>query len=282
MSTSGHDATNVPDLATEVAAASWYHTIELPGGVITPGDFDLPDVARRVPFPVSFEGQRCLDVGTCDGFWAFEMERRNASEVMAIDLDDPNAIDYPEPRPRLSPSTVESLERRNSAFYIAHRALGSKVERRSRSVYDLSVDDVGVFDFAFIGTLLLHLRNPVDALAAIRRVLRPGGRLMSNDAVSLPLTLLSPRRPAAEVCMASPQPYWLVPNVAGHRQLVRAAGFEVVSSGGPYVVRRGAAMSRPRHRWLVSRPLHSAMSWWGMLHAWVIARPLDGQSRPDV
>lgn len=56
---------------------------------------------------------------------------------------------------------------------------------------------VGTFDFAFIGSLLLHLRNPVDALNAIRGVLRPGGRLMSNNPISLPLTVERPFWPAA-------------------------------------------------------------------------------------
>jgi tRNA (mo5U34)-methyltransferase len=218
-------------VAAEVAKARWYHTIELPGGIVTPGDYDLPDVSRRIPFPPSLRGRRCLDVGTRDGFWAFEMERRGATEVLAIDLANPDELDFPEPRPVLSAAAKASLDRRSSAFTIAHRALESRVEWRNLSVYDLSPAEVGQFDFAFIGTLLLHLRNPVDALAAIRRVLRPGGQLMSNDVISLPLTLSRPRQPTAEVWMTAPRPYWQLPNVAAHRRFVRAAGFDITSSG---------------------------------------------------
>ena len=49
----------------------WYHTIELAPGEVTPGLVDLRAVAPRV-LPARIEG-RALDVGTYDGFWAFEM-----------------------------------------------------------------------------------------------------------------------------------------------------------------------------------------------------------------
>ncbi len=38
---------------------------------------------------------RALDVATFDGFWAFEMERRGASEIVAIDLDCADKLDLP-------------------------------------------------------------------------------------------------------------------------------------------------------------------------------------------
>jgi tRNA (mo5U34)-methyltransferase len=261
------------DLAAEVAAARWYHAMELPGGIVTAGDYDLPDAARRIPFPASLDGKRCLDVGTRDGFWAFEMERRGAGEVVAIDLDDPEQLDFPEPRPQLGAATRESLDRRESAFGIAHRALGSAVERRNLSVYDLDPERVGWFDFAFIGTLLLHLRNPVDALAAIRRVLEPGGRLMSNDAVSLPLSLLRPRTPSAEIVMQSPRPYWWVPNAAGRRRLVEAAGYEVERHGGPYLMRYGAGWEKPTPPRELRLLLQHLALRQGAPHTWIIARP---------
>jgi predicted nicotinamide N-methyase len=42
--------------------------------------------ANRVPFfPASFAGQRVLDVGTFDGFYAFLAEHRGAARVVAVD-----------------------------------------------------------------------------------------------------------------------------------------------------------------------------------------------------
>ena len=64
------------DLRRRVAAESWWHTLELAPGVTTPGWWDLRPTATRVPWAGSLSGLRCLDVGTMDGFWAFEMEHR--------------------------------------------------------------------------------------------------------------------------------------------------------------------------------------------------------------
>src|SRR4051795_7659096 len=79
----------------EVLDREWYHTLELEPGVVTPGWFDTRRALASVPFPASLAGKRCLDVATFDGFWAFEMERRGASETLAIDLLDPTQADWP-------------------------------------------------------------------------------------------------------------------------------------------------------------------------------------------
>src|SRR3712207_6187384 len=82
-------------LADEIAALDWYHTIEVAPGVETPGWHDCRPIVGEIPFPASLEGKRCLDVGSFDGFWAFEMERRGAAEVVAIDVNVPEQWDWP-------------------------------------------------------------------------------------------------------------------------------------------------------------------------------------------
>jgi len=54
----------------------WYHRIELPGGVVTPGWAPLDVDAYRVPGDLS--GLRVLDVGAWGGFWTFEALKRRA------------------------------------------------------------------------------------------------------------------------------------------------------------------------------------------------------------
>src|SRR3954454_13821602 len=112
-------------LADRVAATSWYHTIDLGSGVVTPGEYDLRPILGRVPLPRSLTGMRCLDVGTHDGFWAFEMERRGAERVLAIDLDDPARLDWPQGMPALDRATLDELAARRRCFKIAREALGS-------------------------------------------------------------------------------------------------------------------------------------------------------------
>ena len=82
-------------LAREVEELWWYHTLELAPGVVTPGWHDMRPVLGEIPLPESLAGKRCLDVGTFDGYWAFEMERRGAAEVVAIDVIDPQKWDWP-------------------------------------------------------------------------------------------------------------------------------------------------------------------------------------------
>ncbi len=251
-------------------ALTWYHTIELPGGVVTPSEYDTRVALRKIPFPEDLSRRRCLDVGTHDGFWAFEMERRGAAEVLAIDLDDPRQLDVSEPGIEWTEELLAERVRRPLAFEHAHGALGSKVERRDLSVYALDRDDVGLFDFAFLGTLLLHLRDPVEAVTAVRRVLRPGGRFLVNDEVSLGMTLRHPRRPVHSLTLLPAKPFWWVPNLHGLRRYLEKAGFDVLDSGGPYFLPKGAGYRRPpvprTMAGLVSRVVHDR----GMVHGWVL------------
>ena len=208
---------------TAAVEREWYHTIELAPGIVTPGWFDTRGVARRLPFPTSLKGRRCLDVATFDGFWAFEMERRGAAEVHAIDVLDPYAWDWPVDADE---GTIEAINRRKEGghgFEIAHRALGSRVRFEERSVYDLDPADVGQFDFVYVGSLLLHLRDPVRALERVRSVC--AGQLLLVDNIDLSLTLLHPRRAVANFD-GHGRPWWWKANVAGLVRMVRAAGYQ--------------------------------------------------------
>lgn len=255
-----------------VADVPWYHTIRLPGGVTTPGLYDTLGELERIPFPADLTGKRCLDVGTGDGFWAFEMERRGAEEVVAIDIDDPEGYDWPANRDAIEqPTFAQAHPSHRRAFGVAREALGSSVERRDLRVYDLDPAAMGTFDFVFMGSLLLHLRDPVGALAAVRGVLT--GRLLSVDSVSPALTLLHPRQPMARL-EAPGWPLWWVMNVACYRRLFAPAGLEVTGSGRPFFVRSGPGYRfKPR----VDRPLlrgaqRLVAERKGIPHCWVTAR----------
>jgi len=260
-------------MADPAGAARWYHTLELPGGVVTPGEYDLRPALARVPFPADLRGHRCLDVGTRDGFWAFAMERAGADEVVGIDVADTRQHDWPEPRPALDAATRASLAERHRAFDVAREALGSSARRVFVNVYDLDAADVGRFDFAVLGTMLLHLSDPVRALKAVRGVLEPGGRLLLNEAVSVSATLLHPRTPTARLMTLS-EPFWWIPNVAAVRRYLVAAGFTVEAMGRPYLLRNGPAVPLPRGRQLLRRGnwRSNLLQRAGVPHVWAVAR----------
>ena len=210
----------------------WYHTLELPGGVTTPGQIDLRRIAPRL-LPPDLHGKRALDVGSFDGFWAFELERRGA-EVVAIDIDRVDDAQLP-------PNNRERIEREARAFgvqmgrgfEIAAELLGSSARRVVCDVSELTPETIGgPVDVAFLGALLIHVRDPVLALERIRSALVPGGELYQLEAISLRLSLLHPRRPVAHQQTLETPFNWWYPNWAALKVWLRTAGFDEIRGIG--------------------------------------------------
>jgi len=218
------------------AHLEWYHTIEIEPGLVTPGAFDYRDVIDGLPLPDA-SGLRCLDVATYDGYYAVELHRRGAAEVVAIDISDHAQWDWP---PRKRQAGIERLSRERAAkglgFELVNEALGSPIKKIELSVYDLKPQVVGTFDLVTCGALLLHLRDPFRALEAIRSV--TGTWFFSNESVDVGLSTLLRRTPAFRLNTNLPTPtgQWLVPNAAGFREMIRAAGFDIESDSGNYVL----------------------------------------------
>ncbi len=212
-------------LAAAVAALEWYHTIELPGGVVTPGLFDLRPFLGHYPIPERLDGMRVLDVATFDGFWAFEMEKRGAAEVVCIDIGSFEELDLaPSVRRRMS---AEDLRPTGAGFRLCHEALGSRVQRELCNVYDLSPERLGTFDFVFLSDLLLHLNNPVRALQRVCSV--TGGEAVIVDVYNpvLPGHLISYEGGSVECT-------WWSFGLEALTRMVEDAGFDEVERVGEF------------------------------------------------
>jgi tRNA (mo5U34)-methyltransferase len=228
-------------LAEEVARYGWYHTLDLGGGVVTRGMFDHRPAVDRYLIPADLTGMRCLDVGTMDGFWAFEMERRGATEVVAVDIDDAEALDWPASQRAKVVKTLD--ETKGERFALATRALGSGVRRELRSVYELD-SDLGLFDLVFCGDLFIHLKDPATAAERLLSVCG-GSAIVANPVKRF---RFAGGKPMAEFDGIDEFGWWLT-NTAGLRRLLLAAGFSRVdagrefllpaTSGGPWKGRRG-------------------------------------------
>jgi tRNA (mo5U34)-methyltransferase len=211
------------DLAREAQRYRWYHTIELAQGVVTHGMFDHRPVVDRYMLPRDLAGMRCLDVGTMDGFWAFEMERRGAEEVLAADVAEVDDLDWPPKwRARVEPTLDETKADR---FRLAHEALGSKVQRAERSVYDLDTD-LGTFDLVFCGDLLVHLKDPITAVERLRGVCR-GSTIICNPTKRFPF---GRGRALAEFDGIDEFRWWRL-NQASMKRMMLAVGFAAVEVG---------------------------------------------------
>jgi tRNA (mo5U34)-methyltransferase len=132
----------------EFSNKGWWHSIDLGGGRITQGLRKLDDLQFRYAnfnLPKDLTGNRVLDIGCWDGFFSFEAERHGA-EVVAVDC------------------------RRPENFFEAQRALNSRVEFQELSVYELSREKLGVFDYVFFLEVLHHLQHPLLALQRVCEV----------------------------------------------------------------------------------------------------------------
>jgi tRNA (mo5U34)-methyltransferase len=213
------EAEAVARLRARLDHLGWYHTQELAPGLVTPGMFDLRSFVDRYGLPDDLSGMRALDVGTFEGFWAFELERRGA-EVTAIDVDSIQDLDWP---PRLRPATDD---RRGEGFELARAALGSSVERIGMSVYEATPELLGGhFDLVFCGSVLIHLRDPMLALERMARLC--SGRLILAEEYSRKLQLI-PFATAAEFRGETPWSTWWRPSIRAWLAMVRTAGFEDV------------------------------------------------------
>ena len=162
---------DLPTRPDDPRLQGWYHTIELGGGLVSKGAYDLRSVVDCYGIPKSLRGKEVLDVATGDGFFAFEMEQRGADRVVAIDVARVGDCDWT-PRMRSVLGPFADNDSWPAHFRMAHRMRRSSVDYRYCSVYDLSPYTVGRFDVVFCGSLLLHLQSPLLALHAIRSVTR--------------------------------------------------------------------------------------------------------------
>jgi tRNA (mo5U34)-methyltransferase len=225
----------------------WYHTVDLPQGMVTPGQYDFRASLHCFPFPQDMRGMRVLDVGSATGFFAFEFEKRGA-QVVSVELPSLYALDrFPGQDIEQIIAKIEKMmgsagEKHGAAqlyhyllegpFEFCCKLLGSRVERCYSTVYDLSPANVGAegFDLVFMGDILLHTLHPLQALAAVAPLCR--GSLV----IAQVMPEAADERPAMHYVggdsLDSDEVSWWWPNQPCLEQLLKKLGFrEVIAEG---------------------------------------------------
>jgi tRNA (mo5U34)-methyltransferase len=201
-------------LADEVARFTWFHSIDLGNGVVTPGR--KSQEVHRLEFaalydPVDLAGASVLDIGAWNGANSFEAKRRGAARVKAVDC---YTWDHPEFRGR-------------ETFELARAALGLEIECETIDVMALTPERCGVFDVVVFAGVLYHLENPLEGLARAASV--AGDLLVVETHVDLE-ALDRPAMvyyPAAE--LNGDESNWWGPNPLLVEALLRRHGFAHVA-----------------------------------------------------
>ncbi|WP_232476126.1 TIGR04290 family methyltransferase [Flavisphingomonas formosensis] len=215
------------------ALGPWFHNIEIDGVWTAPdhflGDYPAVKFARFADaLPQDLGGCSVLDIGCNAGFYAMEMKRRGAGEVVAIDSDEHYL--------------------RQGRFAAA--ALGyADIRFEQLSVYDVA--QLGRrFDLVIFMGVLYHLRHPLLALDLIRehvagekllfQTMQRGGDTIANIPEDHPFHVPGTTQPPAffddpgyprmhfiEREYAHDWTNWWAPNRACSEAMLRSAGFAI-------------------------------------------------------
>jgi tRNA (mo5U34)-methyltransferase len=233
--------TTVSELQAQVDSLIWYHTMDLGQGVVTDGfckkyleNGHLPD----------FKGKSVLDIGAWDGYYSFLAEREGASKVVALDHY-VWGVDFAKRNPYwvechdkgiLPDHNLDTTEFWNPelpgkrGFDIAHAAYESEVEAVVDNFATVDPSRLGTFDIVLFLGVLYHLKDPLTALEAVRR-------LTGQVAVIETEALLIPGRECwsgLEFTAGCYRGYdysnWFTPTLEAVHEMCLAAGFSKVTT----------------------------------------------------
>ena len=225
----GEEAQRVRQRVVELAP--WFHNYEIAKDIWTnaegasPGpDYPARRWAQIKPWFDDVAGKDCLDVGCSSGFFSLKATEMGAASVLGVD----------------SGEQIRAIEQAK----FAAETLMLQGDFQTVSVYDLP--QLGrTFDVVFFMGVLYHLRHPLLALEALRKVCGgtlilqtittpSSGRVAEVPGVSKDVQLNSPqmadsRFPSAQFIeggLAGDGSCWFVPNVEGVAAMLRSCGFK--------------------------------------------------------
>ena len=204
----------------------WFHNLRLNGLQTAPQHFlgDYPEIKFanfRSAVPADLSGKTVLDIGCNAGFYSFEMKRRGAARVVAIDTD----------------------ERYLRQARFAAEVQEMDIEFRQMAVWDVA--QLGEkFDLVIFMGVLYHLRHPLLALDLIHEhvardlMLFQSMQRGSRDVVAVepdyefnaPAPFDQPGYPRMhfiEHRYSHDETNWWVPNRACVEAMLRSSGFTI-------------------------------------------------------
>jgi len=193
-----------------ISQISWFHTINLGNGVVTPGDDDSAAKLRRLKIPEDLSGKTFLDIGAWDGFFSFEAERRGASRVLALDS-------------YVWEGRVPGKSK--DGFRTAWSILNSRVEDIQMDAFDICPEKIGVWDVVLLAGVLYHVKHPwllLEKVATVTRQLLIVETFMDLRLLQRPAVALYPLTPIEKGHADN----WCGPNVSALKQMLTDCKFQ--------------------------------------------------------
>lgn len=215
-----------PGLIREkITKVPWFHAFEVAPGIVTPGHIPVNGREHLDSLKIARDlaGKTALDVGTWDGYVAFELAARGA-RTTALDIQDPS----------------------RTGFNTAREILGADVEYVQAGVYDLPAAVQGrTFDIVMFLAVMNAIKNPIGGFEAVASVMHEGSLLyFEGESFHLYAEDMNGRgskHPLVEgfaqmevpVALCYPGQYkhgsnWFIPNLACIKVWLQIAGLEVV------------------------------------------------------
>ena len=251
----------------------WFHSINIGDDLCTKGQKSKEALKKEldtISFP-DLNNKTVLDIGTYDGFYAFESERRGAKRVVALDkvvweykttFSDKYYEDIktngivPEPPYRSEwlkwdymPDELPGKKR----FDIAHEALNSKVETVVQDLMLTTPEEIGTFDIVLFLGVLYHLTDPFGGLMRV-------ASLTNDRAIIETEAIFLPGFEHMALCeffesdeLNNDYSNWWAPNLKCLISFCRAAGFKSVEikQGPPNQKHQNNAFEVVRYRLIV-------------------------------
>jgi SAM-dependent methyltransferase len=218
-----------PRYVDDRSRCNFYHTIDLPEVGTIEGGWDLRGRFDEYIGGVDVAGRKVLDVGTATGFLSFESEKRGA-DVVSFDIGSgENQTLLPFEKSEFYTNHAAWVEDRTwnfefwkNAYWYCHRLLKSKARVYYGDVYHIPVE-LGCFDVTVVGAILMHLSDPVSALASIARV--------TGDVMVVVDGMLDTDDPVARLMGRASSPEndssWWTLSRGVYREVLGMLGFEI-------------------------------------------------------
>jgi tRNA (mo5U34)-methyltransferase len=198
-----------PITQADIDRQYWFHSFDFGNGLVAKGAKSLEYLkgeSEAILGPIDLAGRSVLDIGTFNGHYAFEAERRGAARVVAADKWE----------------WRHELGSRES-FEIAHHLKGSAAEPLEIDPPEITTA-IGKFDVVLYLGVFYHLIEPIFCT---RRIAECATRLMivetHIDALDNPKPAMN-FYPGAE--LNNDPSNWWGPNPSMIFELMRACGFE--------------------------------------------------------